>query len=84
MIARVSNLHKTESEWQNHPEFIPNAGELVIYDPDDQYKYARFKVGDGETLLKDLEFFLEATIADLLKNSSFNSTIDSGRITNYK
>ena len=30
MIARVSNLHKTEKEWLNHADFIPNAGELVI------------------------------------------------------
>ena len=60
MKARVSQLHKTEAEWNNLPDFIPMFGELIIFDPDKQYKYARTKVGDGKTKLRDLPFFIDA------------------------
>lgn len=83
MIARVSNLHKTEAEWKAFPNLIPKAGELIIYDPDNKFSYARFKVGDGKTALKDLDFFIESTIEDLLKNYKYVSTIDAGRVTDY-
>jgi hypothetical protein len=36
--------------------FSPLAGELIIYDPDVNNPYPRFKVGDGETNVNDLPF----------------------------
>jgi hypothetical protein len=80
MIARVSNLHKTEAEWRTYLDLIPNAGELIIYDPDETFSYARFKVGDGKTPLKDLDFFIDLAVEDILKKYSFSGNIDAGRI----
>lgn len=58
--GRVQNKHKTEADWlldvypngdkAKQPRtdaFIPLAGELIVYDPDDFYDHPRFKIGDG-------------------------------------
>ena len=85
MNARISQLHKTEAEWlavqaqyEAHGEvFIPRAGELIVYDPDDAYEHARLKIGDGVTALQHLSF-----LADTVFIGSADSirTIDAGRI----
>jgi hypothetical protein len=83
MRARVSLLHKTEAEWEildSTQSIKPFAGELIIYDPDDKFDYARLKIGDGHTLLKDLPFFIDSSIKDYLQNLSYEEAIDGGRI----
>ena len=50
--SRIQHKHDTEANWYTagtatNP-FIPKAGELIIYDPDDNYD-VRTKFGDGET-----------------------------------
>lgn len=79
MKARVSQLHKTEADWNKLPDFIPIEGEFIIFDPDEQHSYARLKVGDGRAKLKNLPFFVDSTI-----DRHFNGIIDAGRITEYK
>jgi hypothetical protein len=83
MKARVSNLHKTEAEWALLNSWIPEAGELVVYDPDHKYSYARLKVGDGKRTLQDLDFFIESATAALMQKHNYSEVIDSGRITEY-
>jgi hypothetical protein len=83
MKARVSQLCKTEAEWSRLPNFIPLKGETIIFSPDKQYNYARIKVGDGLTKLKDLPFFIESSINDFINNHLNNIIVDAGRITDY-
>ena len=85
MKARVSQLHKTEAEWQKWSQWIPEAGELVVYDPDPSkaQNYARIKVGDGQHTLLELDFFVDATIENILDQVRFSDIIDGGRITEY-
>jgi hypothetical protein len=83
MKARISQLHKTEAEWLKLSKWVPEPGELVIYDPDDMHPYARIKVGDGTRAIKDLDFFIDSAIEELLKRVSFEDTIDGGRITDF-
>ena len=83
MKARISQLHKTEAEWQRYSQWIPEAGELVVYDPDTSYPYARVKVGDGKRMLSELDFLIDSTIAEILKQVRFEDVIDGGRITEY-
>ena len=83
MKARISQLHKTESEWRLKAKWIPEPGELVVYDPDDNYSYARIKVGDGKRTLAELDFFINSSIEEVLKQISFADVIDGGRITEY-
>lgn len=84
MKARVSQLHKTEAEWSKYNTWTPEAGELIVYDPDSTVKYARIKVGDGKKTLQELCFYTDAAIADYLKQRRYEEIIDGGRITEYK
>lgn len=54
--TRIVQKHDTESNWNKATNFIPMKGELIIYDADENYNSARFKVGDGETLVSALPF----------------------------
>ena len=83
MKARVSQLCKTEAEWTNLPDFVPLKGETIIFSPDKQYNYARLKVGDGSTKLKDLPFFIDSAINDSINNHLNNIIVDAGRVTDY-
>lgn len=54
--VRVQHKHDIEANWQKATNFIPKAGELIIYDPDANFEFARVKIGDGITLVSDLPF----------------------------
>ena len=84
MKARVSNLHKKESEWLKLKGWVPEAGELIVYDPDERYSYARIKLGDGVTPLKDLDFFIDKAALALIQKQHYFDIIDAGRVTDYK
>ena len=84
MKARISHLHKTESEWAQLPTWVPEDGELVIYDADKNHDYVRIKIGDGKSLLKDLPFFIDSAIATYLKKQRHQEVIDGGRVTMFK
>ena len=61
--ARIQHKHDIEANWSKATNFIPKAGELVIYDADENYTYARIKIGDGVTAINDLGF-IDETKAD--------------------
>ena len=52
--SRIINKHDTEVNWNKATNFIPKAGEIIVYDRDETYDYERFKIGDGETVVMDL------------------------------
>lgn len=84
MRARVSQLHKTEAEWNRLSTFVPISGEFIIFDPDEQHEYARLKIGDGKTLLIDLPFFIDSAIDHHVTKKRLNEIIDAGRVSEYK
>lgn len=84
MKARISHLHKTEAEWSKLKGWIPAVAELVVYDPDDSYNYARLKVGDGKTALEALPFFVDSATLALIQKQRYFEIIDAGRVTDYK
>jgi len=45
-----------EANWVKAVNFIPKAGEIIIYDADENHNYARLKIGDGLTLINNLNF----------------------------
>lgn len=81
MKARVSHLHKKEKDWSKFASWTPEAGEFIIYDPDENFDYARLKVGDGIRTLKELDFFILTAVNAILDDHKYNTIIDSGRIT---
>ena len=45
----------------NKANFIPIAGEIVIYDADENNLKPRFKIGDGIKNINELDFFNAAS-----------------------
>ena len=59
--GKIIFKHQTEAEWDNSnngagAQYVPDVGERVLYDPDEQHPYTREKFGDGEHIVKDLPF----------------------------
>lgn len=82
LTSRMVQLHKTSAEWSTYEEFIPNKGELVIFDPDTETDYSRIKIGDGETFLKDLPFVIDE-LSKVIQWEDETGYIDSGYISQY-
>ena len=93
--ARISQLHKTEKDWntfiakraaEGNP-FIPAAGELIIYDADIEvggsFDHIRIKAGDGKKPLDELDFFISTEIETILRERQYSSVIDAGNIASY-
>ena len=87
--TRIVNKHATESNWKKAINFIPLLGEFIIYDPDETYFGARFKIGDGVSNVNDLPFAYGSegintmdagTITDTMMTESNFKIIDSGHI----
>ena len=83
MKARISLLHKTETEWLKLRNFTPQAGELIIYDPDEHNSFVRLKIGDGVNTLEKLCFFVDETVTAALESARHSELADAGRITEY-
>ena len=62
--ARLQQLCDTEENWNRAITFVPKAGELVVYLPDDNHENPRLKLGDGHTPVKALAF-IDASAIDL-------------------
>lgn len=57
--SRIQLKHDTEKNWNKAINFIPLAGEIIIYDADENNSKPRIKVGDGQTKLSTLEFIYD-------------------------
>lgn len=53
--ARFINKHDIEANWQR-ATFIPEPGEIIVYDKDAGHDYERFKIGDGLLDINSLPF----------------------------
>lgn len=70
--SRVVFKHDIEANWKQAINFVPKAGELILYDPSPNdpnhpYDYTRIKLGDGSTKVNDLPFFFDKLL-DLEEN----------------
>lgn len=81
---RIIHTHDTEDNWNKTTEFIPQLGELIVYDVDDNNSYGRFKIGDGLTNVKELPFTTETIVKSLFNIENNVIFADAGRITEYK
>ena len=54
--TRIQGKHDTAANWAKATSFIPLAGEIIIYEPDSTYTYARTKIGDGVRTVSALPF----------------------------
>lgn len=54
--SRIIHKHDVEANWLKATNFVPLAGEIIIYDIDATHAYERVKVGDGKTVVSSLPF----------------------------
>ena len=54
--SRVQLKHDTEDHWLLATNFVPLAGEFIIYDVDASHTTPRLKVGNGVTTVTNLPF----------------------------
>ena len=71
-ILTNQQICKTEAEW-NGLNYIPAFGEIVIYNKDSEHPYKRFKIGDGSSPVKDLDFS-----SNIIKQDDDNNNITFG------
>lgn len=81
---RLIHTHDVQSKWEKLESFIPTAGEVIVYDIDDNFSYERFKIGDGKTPLKNLPFTVDKSVESLFSINNNIIYADAGRITDYK
>lgn len=62
--SRVIHKHDIETNWIKAVNFIPERGEIIVYDIDDNYTYERFKIGDGIQNVNNLPFLNAAIQSD--------------------
>lgn len=81
---RIINTHDKEEEWVKLVDFVPRAGEQIIYDVDSNYSYERVKIGDGVTKLNELPFVFTAAFNSIFNVVNNVLSADGGKISNYK
>ena len=81
---RIIHTHDTEENWNKCTTFIPRAGELIVYDVDENHTYERFKIGDGVKTITELSFTLDSTLESMLHIENNVIYADAGRITDYE
>ena len=68
--TRIINKHDTQANWAKAVNFIPKAGEVIVYT--DLHKV---KVGDGTTKVSALPFIDNIDLSDYITESELSSTI---------
>ena len=69
IYGRSIQKHDVQANWEKATNFTPMAGEIIVYDIDENYNYERFKIGDGVTLVNELPFVDEHIVIDSTKVS---------------
>ena len=57
--ARVISKHDTPVEWKMATDFVPEQGEIIIYDETNEIGPSKIKIGDGKRNINDLPFIAE-------------------------
>lgn len=66
--ARLAQKHDTEENWDKAVNFVPLAGEVIVYDTDTNNTRPRVKIGDGVNTVANLAFITEILdVADVLE-----------------
>ena len=77
--SRIIHKHDIEANWNKAENFIPEKGEIIIYDIDEVYSYERFKLGDGKRTAIALPFYLEEELNAILEKIDYlaDNTLDA-------
>lgn len=56
IYSRMQQKHDVEANWNKATNFIPLAGEIIVYDADENNLNPRIKIGDGLSYIVNLPF----------------------------
>lgn len=73
--GRVISKHDIEDNWWLAENFTPQAGEIIVYDPDENYSYSRLKIGDGIQNVNDLPFLIQELTSEEIEKIFDESTV---------
>ena len=80
--SRLKQKHDTEANWNKATNFVPLAGEIIVYDADNIHKDTRIKVGNGSTKVTELPFLSNDEIYKNLYNlGAYDTFVDNGNGT---
>lgn len=65
--GRLVQKHDVQSNWERATNFTPMAGEVIVYDIDENYSYERIKIGDGIQNVNTLPFVNDALRTEILE-----------------
>ena len=77
---RIIHTHDTEAKWLEKSSFIPQLGEIIVYDKDLAHAYQRFKIGDGVSTVNELPFTVDTVIQAMFNFTDNMLIADGGRI----
>ena len=80
--GRVMQKHDTEENWNKATDFVPKAGEIIIYDADTTHKTPRIKVGDDDTYVNNLPFLMDYTTVSTVNSPVTLSANNANSIIN--
>lgn len=66
LLSRIVHKHDIKANWDKAVNFVPKQGELIVYDKDNYTNFERIKIGDGETNVINLPFYLASDIDNLI------------------
>ena len=69
------NKHNTPAIWDAMTNYIPDKGEIIVYDKDDNTDYERFKIGDGVKTVSQLPFYM-ADLREHTQNTDIHITTE--------
>ena len=64
--TRIQQKHDIEVNWSKAVNFIPKIGEVIVYDPDENYAAARVKIGDGVKTVVELPLLVSRLTGKLM------------------
>lgn len=69
--TRIQNKNDTSENWAKAVNFVPLKGEIIIYNDTLQ-----FKIGDGTTLLSQLEFVDKEFTTEEISNLYMSNSVE--------
>lgn len=83
IYGRLVQKHDIQSNWEKATNFIPMAGEIIIYDKDENHSYERLKIGDGIQNVDNLPFVDDAVRSAISSTYEFTSYV-AGRVSSLE
>lgn len=83
--------HNTTSYWNQHHDFVPAAGEIIVYDDGastiEGGTIPQIKIGDGSAYISDLPFInahIVSTLSEHISNQSIHTSLEEKEFWNDK